>query len=63
MNRFDQRAEDELRADHEDGHPDGPPAMCHYCEYSPVPEVTSIDDPIPQRDIPWNEVRKSASED
>lgn len=50
---FRQRAEDAAFAEHEDGHPDGLPAVgCRYCRVIPDPELFSVDDEIPQFDIP-----------
>lgn len=49
---FNQRLEDENFADHEAGHPDGAKATgCRYCRESP-PDLFSVDDPIPQLDVP-----------
>lgn len=51
-NWVNQRVEDALFADHEDGHPDGgTSSSCHYCAEAKPALLTSIDSEIPTFDF------------
>lgn len=55
MRRTDQRARDAALAEHEAGHPDSDRLLCLWCRRNDYP--ASIDDPIPQADVPERQTR------